>query len=320
MAAEGRERSRSPRRTADDAPAGAGDPNAVAAMAAPPGADAAAAGLQSADGYAITPAAAGQIAPTGDPSAQGQQPGMDQAQLAYQQQLQAQQAQMAQQQQVYQQQMMMYQQQQQQGVPQMGMGMAMTYPMGMGMTYQQPMMAVQQPGMMMQPGVTSFPQTAVSYQQPTSMTGCGMYQQMVAAMPTAASQPPSVGGTTVGAGDDQRFESTIKLVHSKRTFGFIARPPNLQNDSPDGPNKDIYVSLADIGQLAVGDTVSFSVRRQRDGKPMAKDIRLVAKAAPGGMPGIPGMAAPLMPGMVGGMMSGGMDPSAGCVGGLGATV
>lgn len=67
--------------------------------------------------------------------------------------------------------------------------------------------------------------------------------------------------------DGGRFVGSIKSINAEKGFGFIECPP-----AHDRWRKDVYLHKKFIGDLQVGDEISFVVEENDDGKPQARDI------------------------------------------------
>jgi len=116
---------------------------------------------------------------------------------------------------------------------------------------------------------------------------------LVSAMPAVAQAvapaPAQVVPAEIPGVTDSRFESKIVMINKEKTYGFIACPKDLGDKVG---MKDIFVHRMDIGELKVGDFVSFGVRLHKDGRPQSKDVQLVTPApAPGASVTVP----PLLP-------------------------
>jgi len=98
----------------------------------------------------------------------------------------------------------------------------------------------------------------------------------VLAAPSGAPNPNPVPDPSVPGITDVSFQSKVVMISREKTFGFITCPPELGDKVG---NKDIFIHKADVGSFQVNDDVSFYVRLHRDGRPQARDIILVGRAA-----------------------------------------
>merc|ERR1719330_1864731 len=77
-----------------------------------------------------------------------------------------------------------------------------------------------------------------------------------------------------------RYQGRIKTFNSKHGFGFIDCPPAY-----DQWKRDVFIHKQQMGDLSVGNDITFEIRSNKDGHPQARDVRLMDGSLPGPYPG-----------------------------------
>jgi len=77
-----------------------------------------------------------------------------------------------------------------------------------------------------------------------------------------------------------RYQGRIKTFNSKHGFGFIDCPPAY-----DQWKRDVFIHKRQVGDLHVGDDITFEIKTNKDGRPQAREVRRMDGSMPGPYPG-----------------------------------
>lgn len=78
---------------------------------------------------------------------------------------------------------------------------------------------------------------------------------------------------------DGRYHGRIKTFNSRHGFGFIDC-----GAAYDKWRRDVFIHKQRVGDLGVGDEVTFEIKENKDGHPQARDVRMMNGSLPGPCP------------------------------------